>query len=69
MTNSHSGRTFAGAVAAFVAGICLVLAVLFFIPLVRGTGDTATGFSVVVVLVGVTLATALAKLAASLLRG
>jgi hypothetical protein len=69
MANPHPRRTFAGVIAALVAGLFLVLAVLFLIPLVRGTGDTAAWFSVVVVVVGGALGAALARLAASLLRG
>ena len=69
MTNPHPSRTFAGVIAAMVAGVFLVIAVLFLIPLVRGTGDTATWFSVAVVVVGGTLGTVLGRLAATLLRG
>jgi predicted membrane protein len=67
MSDPHPSRTFAGVIATLVAGVFLVLAVLFLIPLVRGTGDTATWFAVAVVVVGGALGAALARLAASLL--
>ena len=51
-----------------LAGAAFLFALIWLIPLVRGTGDTATWFSLLVVVVSVLAGSGLTWLALGLLR-